>query len=707
MSLHLGLDGSGDLTIGSGRNVCVRQFEIAFGGSALRSAEGTLQASPWDRAVETDGAGARNVFRRTWLEDAVPIASVEVREDGDVAWFSVKTLRPLAGLAAADSFEVSNVAAPAFSFPSSLRVFAVTLGLGRSGEDSIGGYWPEASSGTGLAGLPGQEAFAPLVLFDGESALAIAPASQFLTSMLRRAGHGVARGVHGAIDHLEADTTIETVFAAGNNVADALARLGDALLRRGGKSRPSPSQSPLTSSLGWWNAYGGFYTEPIRPLGENRLIDVIDRLRRSSVPVAYVGLDLWYPYREIGQAVRFTPDPRKYAKGFRDMARRYGLAFVYHLSALSRDNEYGASGADPSFYADVATELRREGGIAAWHDWLRTQQHLTLALRSTGGAADEWFGGMASALAGQDLKLLLCMQTMGMVLAATTCPNVISARSAIDYLFGQPEALETLDSLGHGGFKRDAIHAGDLRRQNLLVGSVLNTLGLLPFHDLFLTRYHDGLGGASPKIEAALRALSCGPVGIGDGPGMTDLDLVRTLVSARGALLHPDHAPHPDTETLGDAVEIYRTECAAGEARWEYVVALNRSQRKAAVEVPHDGQDVVVWDVFGRRIVPAMEATLEPGDMAYYMLAPLRQGLAPMGFVDKVVPVPAGLLTSAEAGAGWRIELDAPGERFAFWSREPLRIRGESGKDLQTEHQADLWSVQVPGSVSSLVATRR
>jgi len=707
MSLHVGLDGSGDLTIGSGRSVCVRQFEIAFGGSALRGAEETLRASPWDASVESDAGGARKVFRCTWLEGAVPTALVEVREDGDVAWFSVKTLRPLAGLAADDSFEVSNVAAPAFSFPSPLRIFLVTLGLGRSGEGSIGGYWPEALSGTGLAELPDQAAFAPLVLFDGESALAIAPASQFLTSMLRKAGHGVARGLHGAIDHLETGTSIETVFAAGRNVSDALARLGDALLRRGGKSRPSPSQSPLTSSLGWWNAYGGFYTEPIRPLGENRLIDVISHLRRSSVPVAYVGLDLWYPYREIGQALRFSPDPRKYAKGFSDIARRYDLAFVYHLSALARDNEYGASGADPSFYADIATELRRQGGIAAWHDWLRTQQHLTPALRSTGGAADEWFGGMASALSGQDLKLLLCMQTMGMVLAATTCPNIISARSAIDYLFGQPEALETLDSLGHSGFKHDAIDAGDLRRQNLLIGSVLHTLGLLPFHDLFLTRHHDGLGGASPRTEAALRALSCGPVGIGDGPGMTDLELVRTLVSARGVLLHPDHAPHPDSGTLGAAVEIYRTECTAGEARWEYVVALNRSREKAAVEVPHNARDVVAWDVFGRRVVPAMATSLEPGEMAYYMLAPLRQGLAPMGFVDKLVPAPAGLLTSAEAGAGWRIELDAPGERFAFWSREPLRIRGEDGKDLQTQHQADLWSVQVPGSVSSLVVTGR
>jgi len=49
---------------------------------------------------------------------------------------------------------------------------------------------------------------------------------------------------------------------------------------------------------------------------------------------------------------------------------------------------------------------------------------------------------------------------------------------------------------------------------------VLYALGMLPFHDLFLTRPHPGLGGDNPEEEALLRALSCGPVGIGDGPGM-------------------------------------------------------------------------------------------------------------------------------------------------------------------------------------------
>jgi hypothetical protein len=267
MSLHVVLDASGQLVIGCGRRVSVSRFEIAFGGSALRSSEQAWRASPWDTSLESDAGGARRLFRCTWHEDAVPTASVEVMADGDVAWFSVRTLRPLTGLGSADSFESSNVAAPAFSFVADLGIFLVTLGLGASGDDAIGGYWPEAVSGVGAPALPVQRAFAPLVLFDDESALAIAPASQFLTSTLRKEGEGVARALHGAVDSLEANMTLQTVFAAGDNIGDAMERLGDALLARSGKARPSPSEFILTSTLGWWNAYGGYYTEPIRPPG--------------------------------------------------------------------------------------------------------------------------------------------------------------------------------------------------------------------------------------------------------------------------------------------------------------------------------------------------------------------------------------------------------------------------------------------------------
>ncbi len=665
MTLRVRIEPDGTLSIRTGGDVALLDVRCAVGPLDAAPVEGTLRASPWEGAEGAGTREARGVFSSLAHDDAGAVFKLTVEAAGDTAWIVAEAQRDLGNLAVGDTFERAGLAAPAFSLPPGLRALAVTYGLGRSGQGEIGGYWPEARA-VPADELP-SEALAPLVLYDGADALAIAPASQFLTSALLRAPGGAARTLHGAVDALPAGTRIETCVASGHDVASALTRLGDALLARGGKARPMPDRAVFTSRLGWWNAYGGFYTEPIRPLGEHRLVELVQRLRRDAVPVGYVGLDLWYPYRTIGQALRFAPDPQKYGRGFAEIARRHGLSFVFHLSALSPDNAYGAGGADPAFYAEVAAELKGQGGVAAWHDWLRTQQHLTPALRADPRAADGWFRGMGDAL----------------------------------------DREETLAGLGHPGFRQDATSLADLRRQNLLLGSVLYALGLLPFHDLFLTQRHDGLGGASPRIEAALRALSCGPVGIGDGPGWTQVDLVRSLVSARGRLLQPDHAPHPVTATLGNDVEVYRTERAAGAARWEYVVALNVSRRRASFRVPHEREESVVWDALRHRISESMSGTLESGEAAVFVLAPLHDGLAPLGLVDKIVTAPAGVVRSAEARDAWRIELDAPGERFAWVAAEAPRVVADDGQELTVRGQAGLWTVEIPESVAWLVATRR
>ena len=95
------------------------------------------------------------------------------------------------------------------------------------------------------------------------------------------------------------------------------------------------------------------------------------------------------------------------------------------------------------------------------------------------------------------------------------------------------------------------------------------------------------------------------------------------------------------------------------------------------------------------------------GEMAYYVLIPLRAGIAPLGFVDKLVPAPASLLRSADARGAWRLEIDAPGERFAFWAPQPPHVQSDDGRTLPVQGQSGLWIVDVPESVSALVATRR
>jgi hypothetical protein len=702
MSLRVRLSAEGVPQIWSGERLMVEalRFDLPQEDGRLR------EASPWECFEGIEHGEACPVFQCVMTENGSPLLTLQIRSEPGVVSFSALVEKQIRGLRVADSFEAFSVAFPRIVVPASYRCFLTTYGLGPSGNGGVGGYWPEAKVVPSTASLPSQ-AFSPLVLFDEHSALAIAPTSQFLTSSLI-ADHGdVVRTLHGSIDVLEAGTRLETVFVEGVDIADALLHAGDFLLARGGKRRPDPRAFAMTSKLGWWNAYGGYYTEPIHPLNEETLVELIRSLREQTVPVEYVGLDLWYPYKYIGQALRFEPDPSKYPHGVRPISDKFDLPMVLHLSALSDENEYRADGSNPDFYRQVARELRSQGAVVAWHDWLRTQQHLSPQLRGDTTTPDAWFRGMAEAMAEQNINVLTCMHTMGMALGSTALPNIISARSSIDYLFAQPEALDTLEQLGLPGFRDEATPLHRMRRQNLLVGFTYYALGLLPFYDLFLTRWQDRVGGASPRAEAVLRALSCGPVGIGDGPGLTDTSLVSQLLSSEGDLLQPDHPPYPDTETLGNPIEIYRTERKTSSARWEYVLVLNTTAEDQSFDVALPSEEVVIWDGMRRRVVKNMCGVLQGGEIAYFLLAPLIGGIAPIGFGDKLLPTSTRGLIDARWTDGWELQLGSVSCEFSVWADVPIVLTDQDGKELKTQQGDSVVVCSLGEGVSSLHIARR
>lgn len=708
MTLRAALRTDGRLTIGTAKRTFIDDVRCMVPETAGGTAKLFASLGPWRRSEPS----SRQAGELGWVcavqrpDSNRPFATLRIRQTDHGVLIRLELLRALDGLSREDSFETSATLLPVMTVSRDLRFFLVTYGLGELELGDGGGYWPTAAVGDVDQGFPPQ-AFAPVVLYDDEAALAIAPSSQFLTSAMISTEEGLGRALHGAVDRLEAGTSIETTCAFGSSISDALHRLGNALLARGGKRRPLPAASPLTSALGWWNAYGSFYTEPIRPLDEGRLLGVAESLRQARIPCGYVGLDLWYPYQAIGQAVAFHPDPVKYPRGVKEITQHLKMPAVLHLSALAPNNVYGTDGADPTFYADVARRMKDEGAFVAWHDWLRTQQVLSPALRQNPETADGWFAQMGKAFETAGLDVLLCMQTMGMVLASTAMPNAVAARSFIDYLFGQPEAIDTLDRLGQPGFRKEAVSRGTLWRQNLLVGFVLEAFGLLPFHDLFLSRPHAGLGGTAPLEDALLRALSCGPVGIGDGPAASDADLLRSLVSSRDTVLQPDYTLRPDPYTLGGGVETYRTGTSAGDATWEYVLLLNPTREPHSYKIPLETDDRLMWDLMRKRLVTDPSGTLAPDTLICFLLAPAHAGICPLGLIEKLVPAPHGVLLSAARHEGWTIRLSAPGECLGVWAETEIRVVDEDGRALPVQRDGGLHRIDIDREEILLEITRR
>jgi hypothetical protein len=609
-----------------------------------------LIGGAWEKQIRKNVPGYSREWRRIFTLDGDPLVSFALRENAQMVLVQVELLRDLTGVRAADSFEQPTFLAPTFSFPDNLKFFLTTFGLGPATE---GGYWPEAKVGKGPGDLP-KEAFAPLVLFSEEGALAIAPGNWFLTSSLVRLPSGAARGLCGAVDRLPAGFTVSTWFIAGDDVATALIKLGDLFMAQAGKTRPKPEDHPLLSTLGYWNAYGGYYSELFNPMNEETMEKLAAYIQRERIPIRYFGLDLWYRYQEIGQAIRYQPDLKKYPNGLAKICERTKLPYVLHLSALSRKNEYKSDGVNPAIYRTIAQELKEEGGIGVWYDWLRTHQHLVPALRADPLAAEQWFSGMAKAFQEQGLPVLLCMQTMGMVLASTAQPNVIAARSYIDYLFGQPRQIDKLAAMGLPDFVKDKKSRQEFIRNNVLIGLVLYALGLSPFHDLFITNKNhcEGFGDEFAEQEALLRSLSCGPVGIGDKLGEVDKGIVARLAFPDGRLAQPDRPLFPLQETLGEDILAAWTETRVSEKhRWIYLVVLNVSEEEKNYRVNVSqifGDEYFIYDYFNRQVVEKVVGSLPPAWAHYYVLVPKVAGFGFLGLSDKFITVPRGMIQDLE-----------------------------------------------------------
>jgi len=697
MDLRAVLEESDQLSLAMGGRSFVSRLDVQLANVP------ELEPCPAGWQLQRRPEAGSEMAIREYLVAGDPVLRLAVVSQGEAVKVEVQLLRSVQGLAMGDAFIKPCMLAPWFGFSSDLRFLACTYGLD-GGAGYPGGYWPTVVLGQGPDDLP-THALGPLVLFDDEGAVAIAPADFFLTSALVPTPGGAGRGLHGRINQLPAGTRLSTWFVAGKDPFHALHKLGDRLLARAGKSRGTHADHPLFSRLGYWNAYGSYYSEPLHPLDGEILQSLAASFAKAKLPVGYFGLDLWYPYETIGRANVFRPDPRKYPAGLKRILQKAKIPYVLHLSALAEENAYGASGAEPEVYRVIAEDAKAEGAVGVWHDWLRTWQHITPKLRKDPWAAERWFCGMAQAFAEQGLPVVLCMQTMGMVLASTQELNVVASRSHTDFLFAQQGALKKA-ARKDPGFLREAIRPHRLWAQNLLMGAVLWTLGLRPFHDLFLTRRHPGFGGEHPAEDALLRALSCGPVGFGDKLGLADPGLLGRLLLGDGRLAQPDHPPIPDPKTLGQDVQLFWTHRLAGHTRWLYLLALNTGDAEVWVpfDPPYPG-DWLVWDILDRKVAPSDRGLVPGQGLRAFLLAPRRGGVAPVGFRDLFVPAPARGLLFAHGERNWELELGGVVDPLLFVGRIG-RVRGLDGQKVEVVRRGDVALCRV-GRPGRIVVERR
>ena len=449
------------------------------------------------------------------VEDDVPLIHQELKTYGPSGpsgqlLVETRVLEDIRSTYLKDSFYHTTFNSPVLLLERKLNFLAYTWGLMGVESSRDGGHFPEAVAGTGLDNMPSklrmagyspredlhdstEKPFCPLVIYDDAGrTLVVSPFNHFLISPLRTIetplGPGVARGFHGSVDILPKGTTSRTALVFGNGVVETMLKWGDWLLKGGEKTRHVPLDNPLLGGIGFWNCFGGYYTELFRQVDERVLQQLAAYFREEEIPVSYFGLDLWYNYGQVGFARNYQEDERKYPRGLEPVYGETGVPYLLHMSAFESPNDYlgqhefevdenSSYPTQRKFYEDLAQEFKKRGAFGIWPDFLRTQLQNSMSLRNRIGEADRWFDGLAGAFGDQDMAMMMCMPTTGHYLASTRHQNIVAVRTHSDYLNHQKGQVDTLRDTGQ---IRNFLPFQQSIKHNVLVSLLAHVVGLCP-----------------------------------------------------------------------------------------------------------------------------------------------------------------------------------------------------------------------------------
>lgn len=656
----------------------VQGIEVAvpIAGRWLRSADGTLIRDEPELVEGTDRLGSYTGWRVTYWDEERALISLTIRAYRLLrsVVFEAEALTDLEHTFADDSFVHTTFQAPIMRVMDA-EFLLYTWGLTDQGRK---GGWPHAIYGRSQRQIPRDKAFAPLVLSAQGSAMVIAPLDHYPLSPLGIVdmpdGVAISRGIHGAVDRIPCGTVISTIVTFGAKPFSTMRSWGDILLSISGKERPGPLSLSMLSRLGYWNNYGAYYSELLHPIDEDILLALGEYFRKDGIPIGYFGLDLWYPHARVGFAKAYRTDRKRFPSGLDRIKTRTGIPFFLHLSGFDSENEYrddyafqqGGGAACPQerrFYTDLGRRLNaEEGAIGVWHDHIRVYQERISQLRNSFNVAEEWFFSMADELGANDLPLMLSDPTIGFLLASSRATNIVSSRSGDDYLVKQEGQLAQLDPIAAVRYKH--VPTQRLITDRFLVGWLHYSLGLLPFHDVFITnRTHpDGFAESDADSEALMRALSAGPVGVGDKIGEIDQEIVNRLVFPDGVLAKPDRPLRPMWGSLSHDLIVGETESVGG--AWRYIAVFNIGTGGQDYDLQDVGlltEEQMIYSPSLRMIVPKMKGSLPPAGGDYYVLAPLLSGIALIGFLDKYITAPSDRILWIEAtDAGFDVRMRVP-----------------------------------------------
>lgn len=438
----------------------------------------------------------------------------------------------------------------------------------------------------------------PLLCVAPQGTLLVAPLDQFHEQVVsvpaddEQRPQGVRCGWHGDLVSVPKGFSTEMAVVAGADARECLDRWAAVLRTRAGTSRLPRGVDLLGSHVSYWTDNGAAYwyrTEPAADgSGQRNVTETLSAtladLRAREVPYGAVQLDSWfYPHRSVRPfdtddwevpptgLDRWEAREDILPEGIGALRAELGdptlVVHCRHLSSSSPyveqhecwvDGDY-AHPVGPGLYEAYLDQAQAWGVQTFEHDWLVECFLGVRGLREAPDRALRWQQGLDAALARRGMTAQWCMATPADMMATTRLGQVTSIRTSGDHGYLVPPEL--------------------LWAWFLYTNAMVRPLGLWPYKDVFRS---DGHGGSTdPGAEAALAALSAGPVGIGDALGGADRELVLRTARRDGLLVAPDAPVAAAARSfarhgvLYDEPVVGATHTLHDAGRWSYVITMN------------------------------------------------------------------------------------------------------------------------------------
>ncbi|KAH8055514.1 hypothetical protein JL721_10243 [Aureococcus anophagefferens] len=322
-----------------------------------------------------------------------------------------------------------------------------------------------------------------------------------------------APGTAGTVDSIPANFSHEFLVSVGDtgSITAAVAAWG-ALIRR--KQGATPYDDVTLQKVGYQTDNGAFYCFCGGGDCSQTLIDKGAELRDHGAPMGYLSFQGAGASSGRGQAApcdyfnETSPWTALVSNTSREGCRDYAFEDVAPAQSLE-------------FYGAMFDRGMAQGMASFEPDFMQANYNCVDDFVQTVDAAETWQRGMADAALARNVSVQWCYATPTDVLAATAFPAVTNFRVSNDFCYGQ---------------------SWDVGVSSLLVWA----LGKAPSKDTLWTSDNNRTATPgcpwTPDHETAAAPppplMSGGPVGISDGLGHTDYDLLKSAISADGTLLN-------------------------------------------------------------------------------------------------------------------------------------------------------------------------